>query len=1545
MGLLASRGELKMKKSLELTIFLLCLVLGSSVAFGQWAATYGYGNSSDEAMTAIYTTESGGYLVSGWTSYTGSHDVWLLELDSDGNVARQKAYGGPLTNRGSAHPTSDGGYILSMTSNHFSDLTEEEPDIWIVKLDNNWQIQWQRAYGGPGDDQGTIRETSDGGYIISGYTNSFTNGNYDVWVLKLNATGGIEWQYTYGGPMDDLGSSPQETSDGGYIVPGRTESFGVDTPDSSARSDIWLLKLNAFGDLEWTKTYGGNQYDSGTGLVQTETDEYLLYGYSTSFSTGACEIWVLKLDSNGAITWERTYGETDVGEDAGYFPSSIRRVADGYIVAGQKLYMRGDLLGTHDGLIVKLDNSGDVEWTKLYGLEKSDWLSSIKALDDGGYIAAGWTDSFVPGFGNGDGWILKMNQNGEIDPSCTFIRAISVSTQASSAIVTEPDVVSLETYITPSEIDVTVTETNVTKNLLCQGTPPEPLEGWPMFGHDASRTGYTDSPAPSTVNEANLVWQYTTGGSVRSSPAVADNKLFIGSHDHKIYALDALSGQLIWEYPVGASGIVESSPVVADGMVILGAYDGILRALDKDNGGYIWGKSLGDIFSSPVIADGLVFVGTLSGKMYALYANTGDIKWEKSFAEQIFSSPAVADGKVFFGSGSYPSAGKLYCLLTDSGDSCPGWSGPFSPVPSGAVVSSPAVADGKVFFGCNNGWVYALDQDNGSLIWSFETGGLVSSSPAIADGLVFVSSKDGNLYAFDADPSDGVDEGNEDPSGVPYDLIWSQNIGEAGIDLSSSPAVADGKVFIGSYDHKIYAFDALDGSIVSTYQTDGPIWSSPAIQDGMLYIGSEDHNIYAFGGNGLETVKFRGEVLVNRPIISFYSIDIEIDEILDDPAGQLAVGDVVTAWSHRDSPAQVEDPVVGDEVEVLGLYYGHDVRGGYESDYVDLETSSHYLTIRKAALPAVQDTYVSSAYPNENFGWEDRLNIVNIGTAMFERAYLQFDLSSLPSGVSIAKAELQLSLAGLDGQDEIGAYSVSSNWGESQTTWNNQPPAASTPESSTLVSYDQPAGEFVWDVTNLARMWKDSPLQNHGIMLRSTSEPTSTATHMKFYSREESVYIEKTPKLVLYFSAETSVNFPDPNLEQAIRETIDKPTGDIYSSDLVGLTELYASERGISNLTGLEHCTNLEYLDLGGNQISDISALAMLTKLQVAVLWDNQIVDTTPLSGLTSLLGLALNANQISDITSLSAFTNLVILWLGNNNISGITPLAGLTHLGDAPYGAAPGTINDSAKNQTPVADPTRLSSFCKMFKTTPDQTATSRDDACDYPALGLSNNLITDIQPLVNNIGIGSGDVIDLRENFLDLTPGSQDMQNLEALQGRGTTVCYEPQRLTPAVFRVEGSTGNVYSDASYYGQSFESGSADVAEWVPVSEPVEPGDVLELDPDRPHCYRKARGPCSTLVTGVVSSNPGVILGSELSTHDSGLATPDRALLALLGIVPVKVTDEGGPIQPGDLLTTSSTPGHAMRWDPDAGSPCDLVGKALEPWESGRGEILVLLMH
>jgi hypothetical protein len=163
-----------------------------------------------------------------------------------------------------------------------------------------------------------------------------------------------------------------------------------------------------------------------------------------------------------------------------------------------------------------------------------------------------------------------------------------------------------------------------------------------------------------------------------------------------------------------------------------------------------------------------------------------------------------------------------------------------------------------------------------------------------------------------------------------------------------------------------------------------------------------------------------------------------------------------------------------------------------------------------------------------------------------------------------------------------------------------------------------------------------------------------------------------------------------------------------------------------------------------------------------------------------------------------------------------------------------------------------------------------------------------------------------------------------------------------TSTVFRVD-SRGNVLTDNAFYGNVFLTGSADVAEWVTVSEPVEPGDVLELDPWNVGQYRRAVGPCSSLVAGVVSTEPGFALGSR--THSLLPTTNAQALLALVGMVPVKACDENGPIALGDLVVPSSIPGYVMRWDSERFPTCAPVGKALQELGSGTGAILILLVR
>ena len=212
-------------------------------------------------------------------------------------------------------------------------------------------------------------------------------------------------------------------------------------------------------------------------------------------------------------------------------------------------------------------------------------------------------------------------------------------------------------------------------------------------------------------------------------------------------------------------------------------------------------------------------------------------------------------------------------------------------------------------------------------------------------------------------------------------------------------------------------------------------------------------------------------------------------------------------------------------------------------------------------------------------------------------------------------------------------------------------------------------------------------------------------------------------------------------------------------------------------------------------------------------------------------------------------------------------------------------------------------------------------------------------------NVGIGTASPagkVNIRNT------ASQPALRIESSSGTNLIEAYNTGSgtATGLVFRVERATGNVRADGAFYGAGFHTGSADVAEHVNASETLEPGDVVEIDPDNPQHFRLARTPGSRLVAGVVSTSPGVVLGSPtldsgLSTLDSGLQTPSQPLLALAGRVPVKATTENGPIQVGDLLISSSTPGHAMRSSDPAAAVGAVIGKALEPLEEGEGVIMM----
>ncbi|MEI6840836.1 MAG: PQQ-binding-like beta-propeller repeat protein [Methanomicrobiales archaeon] len=345
------------------------------------------------------------------------------------------------------------------------------------------------------------------------------------------------------------------------------------------------------------------------------------------------------------------------------------------------------------------------------------------------------------------------------------------------------------------------------------------------FRSEIYNTGVYDDGGISP--DGTLLWNYTTGGRISSSPAVANGVVYVGSQDSNLYAVDAKTGTFLWNYKTNEpSDWVSSSPAVANGIVYIGGMKTKLYALDAATGSLLWNytvpkksTTIASVSSSPAVANGVVYIGNFDGNIYAFNAYTGALLWNYTTGNYVFSSPAVANGVVYVGSDDH----NLYAL--DAATGMPLW----NYTTGGRVFSSPAVANEVVYFSSYDNITYALDAKTGALLWNYTTGYQVDSSPAVANGIVYIGSYDKNLHALNAKT------GN---------LLWNYATGHI---VRSCPAVANGVVYFGSWDNNTYALDAATGTLLWNYRTGGSITSSPAIVNGVVYIGSNDKNLYALG--------------------------------------------------------------------------------------------------------------------------------------------------------------------------------------------------------------------------------------------------------------------------------------------------------------------------------------------------------------------------------------------------------------------------------------------------------------------------------------------------------------------------------------------------------------------------------------------------------------------------------------------------------------------------------------------------------------------------
>lgn len=406
------------KSSLNTLIFYITIILiiqlflivpgnAAEVFNEKWTNTYG--GKYDEVIQSVQQTSDGGYIIAGSTcsGLFEPTDAWIVKTDSNGKEQWSKTFGGEGYDwANSLIKTSDGGFIFA---GHYS-YEPAKGDAWLVKIDESGNEQWSKTFGSDENDEVfSVQQTSDGGYIVAGkYGELMTEmGSIKAWIIKTDADGNELWSKTFGGEKNEWGYYARETSDGMYILAGSTLSYG------SGGTDAWLIKLDTNGNKQWDKTYGGTNRESFRYALETLDGSLILCGSTSSYGAGHADAWLIKTDAYGNQQWSKTFG----GED-GDFANSFLQTPDGYLIAGATT-LEGEQWG--DAWLIKTDLEGNEQWSKTFGGKDDDEAFSLIQTLDEGYIIAARTDSY--GSGNSDGWLIKLegkdiNQhNSMLDPT------------------------------------------------------------------------------------------------------------------------------------------------------------------------------------------------------------------------------------------------------------------------------------------------------------------------------------------------------------------------------------------------------------------------------------------------------------------------------------------------------------------------------------------------------------------------------------------------------------------------------------------------------------------------------------------------------------------------------------------------------------------------------------------------------------------------------------------------------------------------------------------------------------------------------------------------------------------------------------------------------------------------------------------------------------------------------------------------------------------------------------------------------------------------
>jgi len=439
-------------------LFVLLNIIRTAPCFSQAPAIQwqkSFGGSGEDIAKAVVQTPDGGYVFGGdtnssngdvvgyeWSYSVLRRDYWIVKTDANGVIEWQKLYGGFYNDLlTSIKITSDGGFIVSGYSESSDGdvaLHIGNYDYWILKLDASGDIEWQKTLGGSSEDYATnILQTADGGYLAIGHTKSI-NGNvtgnhglFDIWIVKMNILGVIEWKKAFGGSNDDKISdayanySIVQTTEGGYIFTGKTKSTDGDITSNQGLNDVWVVKINGLGVIEWQKTFGGTSDDFGQSVIQTADGNYVITAGSASnngdftSNLGATDLWVIKINSTGNIIWKSSFGGSN--SESYQYSSLIETSDNGLLICSYTTSTNNDATGNHsygspDAWLVRLNSDGVKQWHKCFGGRNWDGAHQVIRTNDNGYMIAGYNSAhhdpsgadWTVNNGTYDAWLIKL---------------------------------------------------------------------------------------------------------------------------------------------------------------------------------------------------------------------------------------------------------------------------------------------------------------------------------------------------------------------------------------------------------------------------------------------------------------------------------------------------------------------------------------------------------------------------------------------------------------------------------------------------------------------------------------------------------------------------------------------------------------------------------------------------------------------------------------------------------------------------------------------------------------------------------------------------------------------------------------------------------------------------------------------------------------------------------------------------------------------------------------------------------------------------------